>query len=795
MLRKSLSTNRVVKTRAMQCLQATSTNNVGIGTSVIIPSTHTKSQTLTSCNLSHYQQQQQKHCHFTTSSSPTAMISSSQHYLRTTQQQPFSIVGSRFKSTSPFPSLKPQNGQNGNQTRASSPSASSSGNAGHRNTNHTNPSTGSKGSPWKHFNIPKRNDGTNANSNRSKNNQKRHGGNSTDGNHRQGNNHHNNNMKRSKQKGQPQQQKQRNPNHPKGKGGTINGNGTNNTKHELRPIDKLRDSFMQSLQSDRERRQNNNNNNINNNSGTTSFTSPSTLPFRKNEKSNTESRLDQLLRMSRQKARTNHERNNNSNNNNPNYNNNSNGNYTPTKSGAKLFRERRKMQQQQQQQQQQKNNQQNQRHHQIRHGQYQTNKTTNALQQELLRSNATALNHELNHNQSSASASALSEDEKIIILPRKDLTLVELSSLLRVPKDKIIKVLKSLGENRISSFLQKTSSNASDDVEEGKIDIDMVELIALELGLDPQRANRTSCQLNDAERRILRMGDDEEDDNHDKDNGMLPSSSMEDFPTRPPVVCIMGHVDHGKTTLMDCLRQRALDASGGSSGKKKAKKKKGKKKKKGDKDANGIQKVAGTEAGGITQTVSAFQVALPTALDGSVENGNSSSSETKSVDKVTFLDTPGHAAFKAMRQSGSNGADVIVLVIAADDGVSPQTIEIIDMYKSIATSQPGSISLVVAMTKVDKPGIDVDESLMMIENQLMEHDIFSENLSNASETEFGGVQVFPVSGLSGEGIDDLIEGLVLQSEIMDLRADTEARAEGLVIDAKVCSALDTHSLS
>ena len=222
---------------------------------------------------------------------------------------------------------------------------------------------------------------------------------------------------------------------------------------------------------------------------------------------------------------------------------------------------------------------------------------------------------------------------------------------------------------------------------------------------------------------------------------------------------------------MDRLRQKAAGIVNAKK-KKKTSKKKGKK----TKGANVVNDdVAGTEAGGITQVVSAFQVELPTTSDKDI---------AADVSAVTFLDTPGHAAFKAMRMSGSNGADVIVLVIAADDGVSNQTIEIIDMYKSIARAQPGSMSLVVAMTKVDKPGIDIDESIMRIENQLMEHDIYSANMSN-SDSEFGGVEIFPVSGITGEGLDDLIEGLILHSEIMDLRACNESRAEGLIIDAKV----------
>ncbi|EED89802.1 DNA end binding protein, partial [Thalassiosira pseudonana CCMP1335] len=209
---------------------------------------------------------------------------------------------------------------------------------------------------------------------------------------------------------------------------------------------------------------------------------------------------------------------------------------------------------------------------------------------------------------------------------------------------------------------------------------------------------------------------------------------------RSPVVSIMGHVDHGKTTLMDALRRRAV--------------------------TTGAMK---PEAGGITQVITAFE------------------EENKPISTVTFLDTPGHAAFKKMRQSGSSATDVIVLVVAADDGVSPQTVEIIEMFKSIARSQPQSISLVVAVSKIDKPGIDVDEAVMRIENQLIEHEILTENVlaGGGDEGEFGACQLFPVSGITGDGLDDLIEGLGLQSEIMDLRADEEARGEGIVIDARM----------
>lgn len=519
-----------------------------------------------------------------------------------------------------------------------------------------------------------------------------------------------------------------------------NSNNTKSDNRPMQPIEKLRESFMQSLQSDRERRRNA----LHNNLDKASVGSQSSNNF-----GNTESKLDQLLHISRQK---------NKNHNHYSYNNNSLG----KKSGAKQFRESRKMQEQQQ----------NQRRQDARHENQMNRTNTTALRKELLKSNANAMNHDFNDDDNEDDIRNDDDDDKIVILPRKDMTLVELSSLLRVHKNKIVKTLRSLGESVPKSLLL-TSSNSSDDSEEFKIDVDMAELIALELGLDPQRAKRNVCQVNDAERRVLRMSD-----NGDREQAI----SMEIFPSRPPVVCIMGHVDHGKTTLMDSLRQRALDVSNDSS--KKSTSTKRKKKGKGGPKENGVKKVAGTEAGGITQTVSAFQIKLSQTNDGKKE-----SSESTIVDTVTFLDTPGHAAFKSMRQSGSNGADVIVLVIASDDGVSPQTLEIIDMYKSIARSQPGSISLVVAMTKIDKPGINLRESMMRIENQLMEHDIFTENVGNSSDAEFGGVQIFPVSGLTGEGLDALVEGLALQSEIMDLRADNEARAEGLVIDAKVSYAI------
>ena len=351
---------------------------------------------------------------------------------------------------------------------------------------------------------------------------------------------------------------------------------------------------------------------------------------------------------------------------------------------------------------------------------------------------------------------------KTVRLPSTPQTLVDFSLLLRVNKRTIVRTLRALGES-----LSYNSANQ----DSFKIDEEMMELICMELGIEPTKTEKKMSVLEEAERRAMRQTVDASLDEEAKTEEEERYSAL---PPRSPVVSIMGHVDHGKTTLMDSLRSRAVTGAktpkGAGKKSKKSKKKKGK-----QKDDTSGGNVAGTEAGGITQVVTAFEVPLP--FDGGDDSSNSA------ISTVTFLDTPGHAAFKKMRQSGSSATDVIVLVVAADDGISPQTIEIIDMYKAIARSQPQSISLVIAVSKIDKPGIDVDEAVMRIENQLIEHEIFTENIGD--EGEFGACQLFPVSGITGEGLDDLIEGLALQSEMMDLRADDDSKGEGIVIDARV----------
>ena len=186
---------------------------------------------------------------------------------------------------------------------------------------------------------------------------------------------------------------------------------------------------------------------------------------------------------------------------------------------------------------------------------------------------------------------------------------------------------------------------------------------------------------------------------------------------RPPVVCVMGHVDHGKTSLLDAIR-----------------------------NTNVIDK----EAGGITQHIGAYQVTLP--------NG----------EKITFLDTPGHEAFTAMRLRGAMATDVAILVVAADDGVMPQTIEAINHAKA------AGIHVIVAVNKIDKPGANIDK----VKQELADQGLVPED--------WGGDTIFcPVSAKRGDGIEELLEMVILDTEILELKADPNRKARGLVIEAKL----------
>jgi translation initiation factor IF-2 len=227
------------------------------------------------------------------------------------------------------------------------------------------------------------------------------------------------------------------------------------------------------------------------------------------------------------------------------------------------------------------------------------------------------------------------------------------------------------------------------------IDQDTAELLVTEFGHNIKRVSEGDIEIG--------IGDDED--------------AAESLQTRPPVVTIMGHVDHGKTSLLDAIRGAAV--------------------------------VAG-EAGGITQHIGAYQVTLP------------------DESKVTFLDTPGHEAFTEMRMRGANVTDIVVLVVAADDGLKPQSIEAINHTRA------AGVPLIVAINKIDKP----DAKPQKVREELLQHEIIVEEMG-------GEVQNVEVSATKQTNLDKLLEAIQLQAEILELKANPDRAAEGTVIEAKL----------
>ena len=270
--------------------------------------------------------------------------------------------------------------------------------------------------------------------------------------------------------------------------------------------------------------------------------------------------------------------------------------------------------------------------------------------------------------------------QQITIEVPAEITVGDLAAMLRMTATEVIKKLMVLG-------VMATVNEV--------IDYDTAEIVATELGakVKPQVVVTIEEQI---------IEEEIEDD--------------ENAVTRPPVVCVMGHVDHGKTSILDAIR---------------------------DTD------VTSTEAGGITQAIGAYQVEV---------NG----------EKITFLDTPGHAAFTAMRARGAMATDIAVLVVAADDGIMPQTIEAINHAKA------AGIEIIVAINKMDKEGANPDRILQ----QLTEHELVPE--------EWGGdIICVPVSAKTKMGIDKLLETILLVAEMGELKANPNRSAKGVVIEAKL----------
>ena len=270
--------------------------------------------------------------------------------------------------------------------------------------------------------------------------------------------------------------------------------------------------------------------------------------------------------------------------------------------------------------------------------------------------------------------------QQIKITVPEEITVGDLAKLLRMTATEVIKKLMSLG-------VMATVNEV--------IDYDTAEIVATELGAKVEKEVVVTI-----EEQII------EEEVEDDENAV----------TRPPVVCVMGHVDHGKTSILDAIRDT---------------------------------EVTSTEAGGITQAIGAYQVDV---------NGQ----------KITFLDTPGHAAFTAMRARGAMATDIAVLVVAADDGIMPQTVEAINHAKATG------VEIIVAINKMDKEGANPDKVMQ----QLTEHELVPE--------EWGGdVICVPVSAKTKMGIDKLLETILLVAEMAELKANPDRQAKGVVIEAKL----------
>lgn len=265
----------------------------------------------------------------------------------------------------------------------------------------------------------------------------------------------------------------------------------------------------------------------------------------------------------------------------------------------------------------------------------------------------------------------------------------------QIPETIVVSELANRMAERVADVVKSLMQMGMMVTQNQSIDADTAELIVSEFGHRVQRVSDADVED------VIKVEED----------------SPTELQPRPPVITIMGHVDHGKTSLLDRIRK-----------------------------AN----VVSGEAGGITQHIGAYQV------------------RTESGALLTFLDTPGHAAFTSMRARGANVTDIVVLVVAADDAVMPQTIEAINHAKA------AKVPMIVAINKIDKPAANPDK----VRTDLLQHEVIVEKMS-------GEVQDVEVSAATGQGLDQLLESIALQSELLDLKANPDRAAEGAVIEAQL----------
>ena len=265
----------------------------------------------------------------------------------------------------------------------------------------------------------------------------------------------------------------------------------------------------------------------------------------------------------------------------------------------------------------------------------------------------------------------------------------------QLPEAIVVSELANRMSERVADVVKSLMNNGIMATQNQTIDADTAELIIEEFGHTVQRVSDS-----DVEDVIDTVEDDDKD-----------------LKPRPPVITIMGHVDHGKTSLLDAIRET---------------------------------NVTGGEAGGITQHIGAYQV------------------KTKDGTVLSFLDTPGHAAFTSMRARGAQVTDIVVLVVAADDAVMPQTVEAINHAKA------AEVPMIVAINKIDLPAAQPDK----VRTDLLQHEVIVEKMS-------GEVQDVEVSAQTGQGLDELLEAIALQAEILELKANPERAAQGAVIEAQL----------